>query len=496
MADPITEKLRRIRGGEAPRVLDLFAGCGGISLGMHRAGAHVVGGVELDPIAARTHALNFHRVRDVEQVHPHSRARDITKEDPLRLVSEFAETDAPRSEIDVLVGGPPCQAFARVGRAKLREIVEHPEAFLHDDRAGLFRDYIRFVEALRPVALLVENVPDVLNFGGVNIFEIMSAALEELGYESRYALLNAVHYGTPQMRERCFLVAVHRRADVVPDFPLPTHRHELPAGYRGSRDVALRMIDMYEGAHYREVTRAAARGQPAVTAEQAIGDLPRLTAHLERALTKGARRFDAAIPLPHAPAPTPFARSMREWPGFSSDGYVRDHVIRHLPRDYRIFAKMRPGDQYPEAFAIANRIRDAAVARLERGERRSVLPGSKEYAELTARFVPPYDPGKFPNKWRKMEADQPARTLMAHLGKDTYSHIHYDDSQARTISVREAARLQSFPDGFVFCGTMNPAFRQVGNAVPPLLAFALATRLFADLGCSDSTSARKSPVAI
>jgi DNA (cytosine-5)-methyltransferase 1 len=98
-------------------------------------------------------------------------------------------------------------------------------------------------------------------------------------------------------------------------------------------------------------------------------------------------------------------------------------------------------------------------------------------ANLRAATVPPYDPGKFPNKWRKMEADQPARTLMAHLGKDSYSHIHYDSAQARTISVREAARLQSFPDGFVFSGTMNPAFRQVGNAVPPLLVKAIAESL-------------------
>ena len=75
--------------------------------------------------------------------------------------------------------------------------------------------------------------------------------------------------------------------------------------------------------------------------------------------------------------------------------------------------------------------------------------------------------------WR----DQPARTLMAHLGKDSYSHIHYDSDQARTISVREAARLQSFPDGFMFCGTMNPAFRQIGNSVPPLMAKAIAAQI-------------------
>jgi DNA (cytosine-5)-methyltransferase 1 len=70
---------------------------------------------------------------------------------------------------------------------------------------------------------------------------------------------------------------------------------------------------------------------------------------------------------------------------------------------------------------------------------------------------------------------------MAHLGKDSYSHIHYDSGQARTISIREAARLQSFPDGFEFCGTMNPAFRQVGNAVPPLLAFRMAEAIKAVL---------------
>ena len=81
-----------------------------------------------------------------------------------------------------------------------------------------------------------------------------------------------------------------------------------------------------------------------------------------------------------------------------------------------------------------------------------------------------------------MEADKPARTLLAHLGKDGYSHIHYDSVQARTISVREAARLQSFPDGFVFSGTMNPAFRQIGNAVPPLLAKAVALSVLDGIG--------------
>jgi len=107
----------------------------------------------------------------------------------------------------------------------------------------------------------------------------------------------------------------------------------------------------------------------------------------------------------------------------------------------------------------------------------NLVPGTNAFAEARAEFVPPSDPGKFPNKWRKLAADEPSRTLMAHLGKDSYSHIHPEDAQARTISVREAARLQSFPDGFQFTGAMNAAFRQIGNAVPPLLAYRLAQHI-------------------
>jgi DNA (cytosine-5)-methyltransferase 1 len=96
-------------------------------------------------------------------------------------------------------------------------------------------------------------------------------------------------------------------------------------------------------------------------------------------------------------------------------------------------------------------------------------------------MVPPYDASKFPNRWWKLHENGPARTLMAHIGKDTYSHIHYDSAQGRVISVREAARLQSFPDGFIFAGTMNPAFRQIGNAVPPIMACEIAKSILASL---------------
>jgi DNA (cytosine-5)-methyltransferase 1 len=104
-------------------------------------------------------------------------------------------------------------------------------------------------------------------------------------------------------------------------------------------------------------------------------------------------------------------------------------------------------------------------------------PDSAHFEELRRGTIPPYDPKKFPNKWWKLDPTAPSRTLTAHIGRDTYSHIHYDSRQKRTISVREAARLQSFPDGFRFAGTMNSAFRQIGNAVPPLVALAIARTL-------------------
>jgi len=134
----VKEKLAGLRDGKRPRVLDLFGGCGGISLGCQLAGAEIVGAVEIDPHAIRTHALNFHAGLDQGQLEVHAKPRDITRVDPRELISEIAPEQEPGRAVDIIVGGPPCQAFARVGRAKLREIMQHPEAFLKDPRASLY----------------------------------------------------------------------------------------------------------------------------------------------------------------------------------------------------------------------------------------------------------------------------------------------------------------------------------------------------------------------
>lgn len=478
-ARAIQQKIARLQAGGKPRVLDLFAGCGGISLGFSAAGFTIAGAVEFDPEAAASHGRNFHGGDAV-----HSQARDITKTSPDQLAAELQA--GPTAEaFDVLVGGPPCQAFARVGRPKLREVDNHAEAFKHDPRAQLYIDYLRYVDAFAPLAVMVENVPDVLNHGGQNIAEEIAELLEGKGYICSYTLLNAAFYGVPQMRERMILIAYRHEIAGAVTFPEPTHFIDLPPGYEGTRSVALKFLDseIADDAHrYVHAPKAARSLPPAITAEDALGDLPSIDARKllkSGALRRGARRFD--VPMPYGKEPhTPYAKLMRHWPGFEAPEALTDHVIRYLPRDYPLFARMNPGDQYPQAYEHAMEMFEQQLKRLAK-QGVKVEPGSKQYEEIKASIVPPYDVGKFPNKWRKMWRDQPARTLMAHLGKDSYSHIHYDSRQARTISVREAARLHSFPDGFVFCGTMNPAFRQIGNAVPPLFAKAIATHMMKTL---------------
>ena len=385
--------------------------------------------------------------------------------------------------IDILVGGPPCQAFARVGRSKLREIDAHPQAFKHDPRARLYLEYLRYVTAFQPLAILMENMPDVLNHGGQNIAEEMCEVLEQKGYVARYTLLNAAFYGAPQMRERMFLIGYRRELECEVTFPKPTHWVDVLPGYEGSRSVALKLMNdtglLAEAFDYVAPPEAKPYLPQAVTAQEAIGDLPPIDARAllqSGELRRGARRFDQPVSYDRRRTISDYARQMRTWPGFEAREMLTDHVIRYLPRDYELFARLNPGDQYPEAWSHANDMLAERIAALH-AEGIEIREGSAEYKRLKASIVPPYDAGKFPNKWRKMWRDQPARTLMAHLGKDSYSHIHYDSNQARTISVREAARLQSFPDGFMFCGTMNPAFRQIGNSVPPLMAKAIAAQM-------------------
>jgi DNA (cytosine-5)-methyltransferase 1 len=180
---------------------------------------------------------------------------------------------------------------------------------------------------------------------------------------------------------------------------------------------------------------------------------------------------------------------MRNWPGLIAGSTVDDHATRRTKRDYELFRRMQPGHRYPDAIELAHqrevKLFEKELEQLD-CQGRAPSPGSDEWKKLRARFVPPYDPAKFLDRWRKLIPDQPSWTVPAHLGKDSYSHIHHDSDQARMITPREAARLQSFPDAFVFLGNLGDCFRQIGNAVPPLLARAIASSILPLIGFTPS----------
>jgi DNA (cytosine-5)-methyltransferase 1 len=469
----IEAKVNRHLAGEPLRVLDLFCGCGGLSLGFQKEGFNIVAGIEIDKEASRSHASNFHK--DHPLFEKFAQPRDIRKITAASLLEETGVAGDPGNKIDIIIGGPPCQAFTRVGRAKLREVFSDDNAFLNDARSQLYKSYLEYVRDLAPLAILMENVPDMLNYGGVNIAELVCYDLVQYGYNCQYTLLNSVYFGVPQMRERMFLIAIHEDIGGDIQFPLPTNYAVLPKGYHGSRHVALKSIKAGpKSDHYIEPPRPDKQLPRAVSAKDALADLPVITDHLEGGLTRGMKKTAEKKKYKSRTTRNTYQLLMRNWPGFATKDEVSGNVIRYLPRDYPIFRKMKCGDQYPQAIAVAQEIFFSRLRKEEKKLGKPIAKRTVRYKRLVAGTIPPYDVNKFPNKWRKMEEDKPARTLMAHLGKDSYSHIHYDGSQARTISVREAARLQSFPDGFEFSGAMNAAFRQIGNAVPPLIAAKIA----------------------
>src|SRR5437588_5773229 len=211
----ISRKIARLRSNNPPRSMDLFAGCGGITLGFATAGFELLASVESDVWAAETHAANFAAICRGMNRDAHFKARDITSESPASIFRDLGIEGPIDEQVDVLVGGPPCQAFARVGRAKLRSEAHRRDeddadiAFLVDRRVNLWQRYLYYVRKTRPLALLMENVPDILNHGGKNVAETVSECLRAEGYLVRYTLLNASWFGVPQTRERMFLIGIH-----------------------------------------------------------------------------------------------------------------------------------------------------------------------------------------------------------------------------------------------------------------------------------------------
>lgn len=362
------------------KVVDLFSGCGGLSTGFELVGGFdVVAGNDFDDDSLDAFKIN----------HPRATcwSGSITDLDPVRLMSGLG---LKQGELDVIVGGPPCQGFSR-NRAR-----RHYEGRFQDDpRNYLFKEYLRFVEAFLPRAVLIENVPDMLVKEGGRFGQEISESLRVLGYSSfEAAVLNAADFGVPQRRRRAIIVASRESAIVLPS---PTHSAQPATGSLFSL-------------------------QPWRTIADAIGDLPSLPAG-----------GGGTSPGPYAcPAANEFQEMMR-----SGSTEVTEHVSWALSKAQSDRLKhLRPGDG--------------------------------------AECLPPELAPKsgYGSAYRRMSWNVPALTIttwMYHPGSGMYFH----PSDHRTITVREGARLQSFPDSTQFVGGKISKCRQVGNAVPPLLARAI-----------------------
>lgn len=452
-----------------PTVIDLFCGAGGLSLGFHAAGCQVLAAVDVDETAARTYADNFGRLQ--RRAPPAVFSGDEGNVEDLDL-----ECLGAGGRPDLLIGGPPCQGFSRLGRAKLDSLRE--EGFAGDPRNELYRRFLDAAELWRPAAVVMENVPGMLSVKGTNVADAAAADLARRGYRVGYAVLNAVWYGVPQFRERIFFIGIREDLRLAPVMPFATHCAELPSGYLRPATGGTLPLPFIQ--HFELPVIMDGATLPATTVAEALDDLPILTDHLEASGALARGDFRLARPYRQSPRSV-FARLMRAWPGLPRPRTVNDHAIRRTPRDYETFRRMTPGDRYPAALEIARARLQEEVERLA-AQGSAPVPGTPEYIALERRFVPPYPVDSFVDKWRKLVPDQPAWTVPAHLSKDAYSHIHHDSDQARAISIREAARLQSFPDAFAFHGNMGDCYRQVGNAVPPLLAWAIAHEVLESLG--------------
>jgi DNA (cytosine-5)-methyltransferase 1 len=431
--------------------------------------------VELNNDARISHEQNF---GSFSQPNGYRAFSDIKQTEPEDAVAHITPLiHAPETAVDIVIGGPPCQAFSRLGRAALWSLAGEKFAHAKDERATMYHYFLHYIATLKPIAFVMENVREIGKYMGKNIAEEIAVTAEELGYETRYTLLNAVWFGVPQLRERMFIIGIHKDLQTSPRFPLIQSRYELPVGYSTARAGEGAPEVCLPSDHYVDHCEFSKKPRLFTTLQQAFVDLPPIVHHLDGRKGKGVPRR-VEDPTAYGSKQNWYTKEMRDWPSFENKMRTfTGHVIRYTPRDYETFRRMPHGGMYPEALVVAATIFRERLHARECELGRLIKEGTDEWNRIRRDTVPPYKEGRYPNKFRKLWPDHPSRTLPAHIGKDSYSHIHFDSKQARGISLREAARIQSFPDGFKLAGGMNSQLTQIGNAVPPLLAYAVAKSL-------------------
>lgn len=385
--------------------IDLFAGCGGLSEGFYRKRFEALAHVEIDKYACETlrRRMLYYGYADADKkVIEH----DITADDIIDRINEAIG----KKQVDIIIGGPPCQAYSTAGRVRDSKGMEK------DPRNFLFESYVKILEYYQPKFFVFENVTGLFTakVNGESIFKKVLNALGKM-YEvlddPGILLHNSADYGVPQIRKRVIIMGVRRDIDKV-----------------SVRDLYNSVIKTHWSPDTPEEER---RGRSKyITVEQAIGDLP--------AVEPGN---DASMEAFNYPCNNSFLKRIGK-PGVHP---LMDHIARnHNSVDRERFTYM---------------IRNHWTF----GQLRRTMP---QYEHEHARV--------FDNSYVVQWWDLPSKTIIAHIHKDGFQFIHPDEAQARTLTVREAARIQSFPDDFEFAGSRGEKYKQIGNAVPPLFAEALA----------------------
>lgn len=346
------------------KIMDLFAGVGGLSYGFSKLPEfEIVAANEIEKDIAVAYTLNHPGVTMM--------TCDINN-----LTEETLGEALKGQQIDIIVGGPPCQSYSTLGKRQM------------DDRANLFMQYKRVLNILKPKAFIFENVVGILSMDRGKLFKQIQAEFEEIGYTLKHKVLNAVDFGVPQQRERVILVGF--RGDNNFEYPEPTHGEGL---------------------------------KPHVTLRQSIGDLPVLKS------------------------------------GQSSNRYAYQpdndflHFVRATAKELTEHSAPKNGDHLI-------RIMEA----LKDGQCKDDLPED----------IRPKS--GYGNTYAKLWWDRPSTTITRNFSCPSSSRcIHPRDSRA--MSIREGARLQSFPDDYKFYGSDSMKRLEIGNAVPPLLSMAIAKQM-------------------
>ncbi|MCZ7384583.1 MAG: DNA cytosine methyltransferase [Candidatus Methanoperedens sp.] len=431
----------------AIKILDLFAGVSGLSFGfelvrdssdkpvfeLHRA-------VEIDKYACETLRKRHGTEKVIEG--------DLTKPEIHEQVIREC-----KGEVLIVVGGIPCQSFSLLGPRS--GYGKQMEQFKQDRRDHLHKEFTKIVSELKPHIVVIENVKGILSKkdpNGNKIIDNIISDLEGSGYNfeidegKKYHVLNAADFGVPQKRERVILIGILREwKDIKVPVIEPTH-YDLNSKKEKSDKKLLPYVNLYE----------------------AIGDLP----EVDPKTTK------TGIPKNKWKIVNEHNKKVRN----GLDNIIFDkskfeeHISKISESGKQFLNFVRPnGYKYLDHHtARSQQLSDIELFKnMNEGETAGEFINRKP--ELASELIK-YNMDTFKDKYRKQKWDQPSTTIFAHLEKDGNRFIH--PKQARTITPREAARIQSFPDDFIVCGPASKKFKQIGNAVPPLMSYNIAQKIY------------------